>query len=156
MSGMTSALSNIVLANVTQGFQFYLYSVHCEDSNGDHIDSRFRRRFLFDNGFWDGLMKDMPAKEKADLRRVVFFSGSFFFSARPLPNLDPKSFPLTLPVGEMAEGDLIKIMKMEHYTAPSELSVGASDAKPGEVSFDKRCSNCAKAFVDIGSLLQHW
>jgi hypothetical protein len=101
-------------------------------------------------------MKDMPTKEKADLRRVVFFSGSFFFSGRPLPNLDPKSFPLTLTVGEKAEGDIIKIMKMEHYTAPIELSVGASDTKPGEVSFDKRCGDCAKAFADVGSLLQHW
>jgi hypothetical protein len=120
------------------------------------MDSRHRRRFLFDEGFWNGLAGDMPEKEKNDLRRVVFFSGSFFFSGRPVRGLEPESLPLTLPVGEKAEGDSIRVMQMVHYLAPHEIRAGKAESKPNEVSFDKRCSNCAKGFADVGSLLQHW
>ena len=158
MSGLKKCLSNVILADITEGFQFYLYSVNCEDANGDSMDSRHRRRFLFDLGFWNGMLKDMPEKEKNDLRRIVFFNGSFFFSGRPLAGLEPDKLPLTLPVDEKAEGDSIKIMQMVHYLAPKELQKGKpiNDINADEVAFDKRCANCAKAFADIGSLLQHW
>jgi hypothetical protein len=156
MSGLKSCLSNIILADVTDGFQFYLYSVNCEDANGDAMDSRHRRKFLFDLGFWDGMQKDMPEKEKDDLKRIVFFSGSFFFSGRPIAGLEPDKLPLELHVDEKAEGDSIRIMQMVHYLAPLELKPKATGVKADEVAFDKRCSNCAKAFADVGSLLQHW
>jgi hypothetical protein len=149
-------LSNIILADVTQGFQFFLYSIDCQDAKGEQIDSRHRRRFLFDLGFWDGVLKDMPAKDKEDLRRVVFFSGSFFFSGRQIPGLDAGSFPMELPVGDKAEGDSIRIVKFEHYLAPAELTTSMEQLKTGDIAFDKRCANCTKAFVDVGSLLQHW
>jgi hypothetical protein len=157
MTGMTTALSNIILASVTPGFQFYLYSVNCQDSNGDVIDSRHRRKFLFDIGFWDGVVKDMPAKEKDDMKRVVFFNGSFCFSGRRIDELEPDKLPLRLPTGEKAEGDQITVMQMVHYLAPTELQQAPPEStKPEEISFDNRCSNCTKAFADVGSLLQHW
>jgi hypothetical protein len=62
LSGMKSCISNIILANVSPSFQFYLYSVNCVDANGDSIDSRYRRKFLFDTGLWDGFLKTMPEK----------------------------------------------------------------------------------------------
>jgi hypothetical protein len=102
------------------------------------------------------MQKDMPEKEKSDLKRIVFFSGSFFFSGRPIAGLEPDKLPLELHVDEKAEGDSIRIMQMVHYLAPLELKPEAAGAKPDEVAFDKRCSNCAKAFADVGSLLQHW
>eukprot|EP00934_Nitzschia_sp_Nitz4_P001230 Nitzschia sp. Nitz4//scaffold129_size63868//31071//34237//NITZ4_006199-RA/size63868-augustus-gene-0.56-mRNA-1//-1//CDS//3329534905//1230//frame0 len=154
LSQMQSALSNIILATVTQGFQFYLYSVQATDVNGDPIESLFRRRFLFNLGFWDGLLKDMPDKEKKDLRRVVFFLGSFFFSARPIEALE--NLPVALPVGGQADGDSIHIVKMEHYLPPKELKVPVSaPSQRDQIAFDQRCAGCAKAFVDVGSLLQH-
>ena len=156
LSGLKSCISNIILADVTQGFQFYLYSVACIDANGDNIDSRHRRKFLFDIGFWDGLLKDMPEKEKEDLKRVVFFSGSFFFTARPVPGLEPSNLPRALPVNEKAEGDTIQVQQSMHYLAPTELKQAAQAVGKNEVAFDKRCSDCTKAFADIGSLLQHW
>jgi hypothetical protein len=120
------------------------------------MDSRYRRRFLFEHGFWDGFLKDMPTKEKEDLRRVVFFSGSFFFSARPIPGLESDKLPMPLPTTEKAEGDTIQIQQVVHYLAPTELCPEKQVAGNSEVCFDKRCANCTKAFIDVGSLLQHW
>ena len=156
LSGITSCVSNIILADVSQGFQFYLYSVNCVDANGDSIDSRYRRKFLFDTGLWNGLLKDMPEKEKDDLKRVVFFSGSFFMSARPIAGLEPQMLPLQLPTNTSAEGETIRVQQCIHYLAPEELTQAKSATGQNELAFDKRCSNCAKAFPDVGSLLQHW
>lgn len=152
---MKSTLTNIILADVTPGFQFYLYSVKCEDSNGDVIDSRHRRKFLFDLGFWDGVVKDMPAKEKADLKRAVFFNGSFFFSARKIIALE--QLPFKLPTAEKAEGDQITVMQMLHYLAPDEIQPKKTVAtKPNEISFDNRCGDCTRAFATSDALLKHW
>jgi hypothetical protein len=156
LSGIKSCLSNIILANVNQGFQFYLYSVHCVDANGDMIDSRHRRKFLFDTGLWDGLLKDMPEKEKNDLKRVVVFSGSYFTTARPIAGLEPQILPLQLPTNASAEGDTIQVQQRIHYLAPKELTQAKAATGQNELAFDKRCSKCARAFPDVGSLLQHW
>ena len=89
MSGMQSCLSNVMQVDVSENFQFFLYSVAVENDQGEQIESRHRRKFLFDLGLWNGLLKDMPEKEKDDLRRVVFFQGSF--STRHEKSLDWKS-----------------------------------------------------------------
>ena len=157
MSGMTSCLSNVMQADVAENFQFFLYSVAAEDFNGDQVESRHRRKFLFDLGLWNGVLKEMPDKQKEDLRRVVFFQGSFFYSARRIPELEPDNLPMNLPLTDEAEGDTIKIMQVVHYTTPIELKTKESTStKVGEVSFDKRCNDCAKCFTDVGALLQHW
>jgi hypothetical protein len=96
----------------------------------------------------------MPEREKADLRRCVFFSGSYFFSSRAIPGIEPGSLPMELPVD--GEGDTIRIVKFEHYTAPTELTIPVDKINADEVGFDKRCADCTKAFADVGSLLQHW
>jgi len=145
-------------ADVSENFQFFLYSVAVEDSNGDQIESRHRRKFLFDLGLWNGLLKEMPDKEKEDLRRVVFFQGSFFYSARRIPGLEAEKLSKDLPLTQEAEGDTIKVMQVFHHVTPVELKTkrgAATTAKKGEVSFDKRCSDCTKCFTDTGALLQH-
>lgn len=96
----------------------------------------------------------MAEKEKTDLRRVVFYSGSYFFSARAIPGIEPSSLPMELPID--AEGDTIRIMKCEQYSAPIELTTPMDKVNAGQVGFDKRCADCTKAFLDVGSLLQHW
>jgi len=145
-------------ADVSENFQFFLYSVAVEDSNGDQIESRHRRKFLFDLGLWNGLLKEMPDKEKEDLRRVVFFQGSFFYSARRIPGLEAEKLSKDLPLTQEAEGDTIKVMQVFHHVTPVELKTkrgAATTAKKGEVSFDKRCNDCTKCFTDTGALLQH-
>ncbi|KAG7355808.1 Piwi domain containing protein [Nitzschia inconspicua] len=159
MSGMNSVLSNIIMADVSPNFQFFLYPVQAVDSEGNHIESRLRRRFLFDTGLWDGLLQGMSAEEKEDFKRVIFFQGSFFFSARKIPGLEPEKLPVDLPLPvEKSEGDQIKVMQLMHYVTPIELQfkdTARSPERDGEVSFDKRCADCTQAFRDIGSLLQH-
>ena len=157
LSGLESVLSNIVLAKLTENFQFYLYSVNCIDANGDLIDSRHRRKFLFDIGFWDGHFKDMPESEKLDWKRVIFFSGSFFFSGRPIPGFESNKLPLTLQTGSKSEGDTIEVRQAVHYISPLELKPETvTPVSKAEIKLDKRCANCTKAFQDVGALLQHW
>jgi len=153
---MKSVLTNIVLADISEGFHFFLYTVDCHDAFGKQIESIHRRRFLFDEGIWNGVLKDMPKKEQDDLRRSIFFSGSYLFSARKIPGIDPASLPMQLPVGDLGEGDCIRLVKFEHYTAPLELKKAAQTiSNAGEVKFDNRCANCTKAFPDMAGLLQH-
>jgi len=164
MSRMTSCLSNVMVADVCENFQFFLYSVAVVDDKGDQLESRHRRKFLFDLGLWNGLLKDMPAKEKEDLRRVVFFQGSFFYSARKIPRFEAENLPMSLPMTQDAEGDSINVVQVFHYVTPVELKTKESTSsaststktKDGELSFDKRCNDCAKCFTDVGALLQHW
>ena len=159
MSTMKSSLSNVILADVSEHFQFYLYSINVQDSNGEQIDSRHRRKFLFDEGFWDVMNAELSPKEKEDLRRVLFFQGSFFFSARKLQGLEPEKLPFQLPVpSEKAEGDSITVVQVIHYVTPLEFAEKGVDmsSKEGQVSFDKRCADCLKCFKDVGGLLQHW
>jgi len=141
---------------VTEGFQFLLYSLDYKDARGNPIDSMHRRRFLFNLGFWDALLRDMPSKEKEDLRRVVFFTGSFFFSARPIPGLDPASLPLPLAMDRQAEGDTIRLVKVEQYTAPVELTIPVESVGSNDIKADKRCGDCTKSFTDVASMIQHW
>ena len=145
-------------ADVCENFQFFLYSVAVENDHGEQIESRHRRKFLFDLGLWNGLLKDMPEKEKEDLKRIVFFQGSFFYAARKVPGLEPDKLPLSLPLTEDAEGDTIKVMQVIHYVTPLELKQQTSVKKEetDEISFDKRCNDCTRAFGDTGALLQHW
>ena len=163
MSRMKSCLSNVMEADVSDNFQFFMYSVAAVNDHDEQIESRHRRKFLFDLGLWNGLFKDLPDKEKEDLKRVVFFQGSFFYSARKMPGLEPDKLPLNLPLSEEAEGDCIKVVQVIHYEAPVELtpakgSTAAGDKKPGagDIAFDKRCNDCTRAFADTGALLQHW
>ena len=58
-------------------------------------------------------------KEKEDLKRVIFFNGSFFFSGRRIDALN--NLPMKLPTTEKAEGDEMTVMQMIHYLAPNEL-----------------------------------
>lgn len=162
MSRMKSCISNVMEADVSDNFQFFMYSVAVVNDHEEQIDSRHRRMFLFDLGLWNGLLKDLPDKEKEDLKRVVFFQGSFFYSARKIPGLEPDKLPLNLPLSEEAEGDCIKVVQVMHYEAPVELtpakaSAAAGDKKPGagDIAFDKRCNDCTRAFADTGALLQH-
>jgi hypothetical protein len=111
---------------------------------------------LFNLGLWDGLLKEMPEKEKDDLRKVVFFSGRFFFSARVIPGAEPDKLPMYLPLDDKADGDSMRVVKLEHYTAPQELTTSIDQVGSDQIKVDKRCADCTRAFVDIGSLLQHW
>ncbi|KAL3908021.1 MAG: hypothetical protein SGARI_003256, partial [Bacillariaceae sp.] len=137
MTDMTSVLSNVIMADVSEHFQFFMYSVQCQDEQGNPIDSRHRRKFLFDLGFWNGLLVDMDPKEKEDLRRVVFFQGSLFYCARRVPGLEAEklagtnSVLLPTPI-EQTGGETIRVMQVVHYLKPLELQFAESGAAVGK------------------------
>jgi hypothetical protein len=157
LSGIKSCVSNIIMSNISPAFEFYQYSIDFQDCNGRPIDSRHRKKFLFDHAFWDGYLKDMPPKEKEDLKRVVFFCGTFFFSARPIPGLEAGKLPLPLPADPLvAEGDTATIKHAFHYLAPKELQTVGPAVADHELALENRCKDCTRCFGDYGSLLQHW
>ena len=151
------------------------------------IDSRRRRYELFKLGLFHpvkGLLARLGVseKERRDLERVVFFQGSFFFSARTVPGLD--GLPRTL-VGEKAaeqgdargeipvsqNGDSFRVVTVKCLTAPSQLAgraapaaaaaASASSSSAGQdpgainVAADCRCDGCTNAFSSIEALLSH-
>jgi hypothetical protein len=123
------------------------------------LESRQRRKQLFENGMWDGLLKNMSKKDKEDLRRVVFFQGAFCFSGRPIPELDASQLPVTICDGSMSDGDVMKILEVFHYISPTEFQNDGllpSKSKETDISCDLRCAGCTKAFTDLNALMQHW
>jgi hypothetical protein len=138
-------------------FSFYQYSIDATDHEEKKIDSRGRRMELFQHGVWHSLLIDMPTKEKNDLKRVVFFTSSLCFSARPIPGLEASKLPIDLAPDGNREGDTMKIVDVTKFTIPKELPKKRSTASDQEsdLSFDLRCSNCVQAFRDTQSLLQH-
>lgn len=102
------------------------------------------------------MLKDLPKKKKADLERVIFFAGSFFYTARPIPGLEFAKLPLEILAGETSDGDSFSIQRVFHYKAPSILTTPvALVAGKNEVILDNRCQDCVKAFHDVRGILQH-
>eukprot|EP00980_Cylindrotheca_fusiformis_P011868 scaffold2818_cov59-Cylindrotheca_fusiformis.AAC.3 len=116
---LSSCTTNMVPAEATEGFQFFLYTVNIKESNGEQMESRHRRKELFDIGFWDNLLKGLPNAEKKDLRRAVYFSGSYFCSGRPIPGLEQEKLPVSLPLGKAGElGETVEIVQLLILGAP--------------------------------------
>jgi len=148
-------MTNVILADVTENFSFYQYSIDCRDRRDQAIESLTRRKTLFDIALWDTVLRDMPRSEKEDLKRVVFFVGSYFFSARPIPGLEGSKLPLDILNGSSTDGDRFRCSQVFHFTAPHEITEDYDPRKPGEIAFDTRCGGCTKAFDNTNALLQH-
>lgn len=161
----TEALSNLILAQVTANFRFYQYGLSGVSRDGKAIDSRRRRQELFHRGVFDqetGVLarNSMKRKEIENIQRVVFFEGSFFFSARKIPFLEEKmdlvgaSESGKLPT--MSNGDTMSVTNIMSFKAPEAITpdepVKTSDS---EIAVDKRCGECPKAFADVEGLLAH-
>ncbi|CAJ1932904.1 unnamed protein product [Cylindrotheca closterium] len=154
LSGIQACTTNILKAEVTEGFHFYEYSIHAEDSSGEIVDSPRRRRFLFNVGFWENLLKDLPKKQKDDFRKVVFFNGSTFYSGRPIPGLEDSSFPKTLDLGDRGEGDIMQVIRVRKLLAPAEVQVTRPEQNQNKVIFDRRIADGTKSFPDYKATLQ--
>ena len=87
------ALSNLIPCSISSNFVFYQYGIECINKKGKEIDSRSRRGVLFNMGMFgpDGYLarncNGMSKKEIEDLRRVLFYQGSYLLSARPIPGV---------------------------------------------------------------------
>ena len=122
---------------------FYLYSIEAHNNNGNAIDSLTRRGALFNEAIWKTLLKDKPRAEKESLERVVFFSGSFFFSAKPLPGLEPTNLPRQILSGteKGADGDTFTVQRVWHYTPPKILKEPVAQTSKGSALVDHRCAD---------------
>lgn len=171
----TQASTNMLFADVSPNFKFCVYGVDCKTISDKQIDSRGRRQELFYQGLFDsknGLLPQlgMEAKEIENLKRVVFFEGSSFFSARPVPGLEPENLPRQL-VGTKESGndginvfvsdngDSLQITNYQCRKAPTQVTGEAAKPQAAEktdsVPVDRRCSDCTKAFADLPALLSH-
>ncbi|KAL3930479.1 MAG: hypothetical protein SGBAC_011749, partial [Bacillariaceae sp.] len=158
LSGMQACTTNILKAELTEGFHFYQYSINAQNSSGEVIESSYRRRFLFNVGFWDGLLRDLPRNEKNDLRKVVFFNGSTFYSGRSIRGLEAASLddsPYEMNFGDRGEGDTMQVIGVKKLLAPIELQTPRTDHGPNEVRFDNRTANARRSFQDQQALLQY-
>jgi hypothetical protein len=152
-------LTNILPAKLTENFCFYLYTIDTVDKNDKLIDSRSRRLELFGLGFWDGLMSGLSPADKKEMRRMVFFAGSFFYSAREIPGLESANLPRTLCDGSATGGDVMRCLDVKRFTTPTcLLPPTAPVVTQGleEVRLDPfRCNNCARTFSIDSDMLQH-
>ena len=109
------------------------------------------------------MLKEEPQTKKNDLRRIVFFAGSFFFSARPIPGLEKNKLPVHLVREDETEGDIMACVAVTHFDAPSSLLSNQGHQQQqtveqhlGQLSFDQYCcGSCSKSFPDADSMLQH-
>merc|ERR1719162_1615055 len=100
-----------------ENFSFHQYSIDCRERRDNAIESLSRRKTLFEIAIWDTVLKDMPRAEKEDLKRVVFFVGSYFFSARPILGLESHKLPLEILNGSTTDGDSFRCSQSFHFTA---------------------------------------
>ena len=158
----------MILAAVSQTFNFYMYTVDAKHKDDGEIESRSRKATLFRRAIFNKLFQNRPDAEKNHLKRMIFFQGSYFFSARPIEELEGKGkLPRLLLDGTEDGGDTFRVVSRHHFKAPKVLSetivetivetIGAqpfgSDDNP--LSFDSRCADCSKGFSSPDQLMQH-
>ena len=119
------------------------------------MEQRWVRQTLFNVGIWDNLLSDMPAEEKDDLKRVVFFQGSFAFAGRPIPGLEPENLRYEL-VGT-GDGKTMFIEGVKHFGPPAEVaSTVVKGTAPDELTVDTfRCQQCNRSFATENQMRQH-
>lgn len=166
------ALSNLIMANVTHHFKFFQYGLDASTMSGTMIDSRRRRSELFYQGLFQskGLLarNGMSSKDIDDLKRVVFFEGSFCFSARPIPGLKQEELPRVLVGSKERDldgeipmsdnGDHMTVTNCSSYGAPVSI-VGPKKKIPSkesqDITIDKRCSECTQGFSSLEGVMAH-
>lgn len=180
----TECLSNLMITSITPNFQFHQYGLDAVSNTNGPVDSRRRRQELLQLGLFgdQGLLRrnGMSPKDVESLKRVVFFEGSFIFSARPIPGLERDTLPRDI-VGSkstgseeelplMDNGDSMTVTNWSAFTVPNLLrppqppKPACTPVKPPEkektasnatVNVSLRCADCTKAFTDLNGLKTH-
>lgn len=120
------------------------------------MDSRYRRAYLFNEAIFNKLLKDMTKNEKKQMKEVTFFQGSYFFSARPIPGLEPDKLPLRDPLLVTESGESFTVLSVTHFTKPKCFDGITYGLLDDEVAFDCQCKECPRrSFPTVEELLQH-
>lgn len=114
------------------------------------IDSRRRRMELF----LDGMKQLLGMSQWKLCQRSVFFEGSFCYSSQPIPHLTPDKLPLPLYTNTET-GDAMTVTHVSAFTPPTCLQATSAKKQDDELSIDRRCKDCTKAFPDVTALLSH-
>merc|ERR1712238_229768 len=115
-----------------------------------------------------GARNGMSSKDIDDLKRVVFFEGSFCFSARPIPGLKQEELPRVLVGSKERDldgeipmsdnGDHMIVTNCSSYGAPVSI-VGPKKKIPSkesqDITIDKRCSECTQGFSSLEGVMAH-
>lgn len=119
------------------------------------MEQRWVRQKLFNVGIWNNLLSAMPADEKEDLKRVVFFQGSFAFAGREIPQLEPDNLPFQLAGSD--DGYTMVIESSKHFGPPDEVaSTVEQGTAPDELMVDTfRCQQCNRSFGTENHMRQH-
>lgn len=157
LSDLNKVLTNNIPVELGKNFSFYLYSVDCRDGNGEQVEQRWVRQNLFNVGVWDHLLENMSADEKEDLKRVVFFQGSFFFAGRAVPGLEHDNLPVELSRGNDQEGNTMTVTAVKHFGPPDEVASAARQGTSSdELTVDTfRCQQCNRSFSAEYHMVQH-
>lgn len=154
LSGIQKVKTNILQADLFANFDFYRYSVDVKDRKGRNIDSRSRRRSLFNTAIFNTLMKGYKTEDRKNLSRLVFFQGSSILSARPIPELDG-DLPFQILAGTTTEGDTFTIVQRFHFGRPEEFEERYQESKGDQIEMDCKCNECPRVFADGNSLIMH-
>lgn len=135
-------------------FSFYEYSFDSTSKDGKQIESLWRRKDLFMKGIFDSdLLADMSDRAKNDLKRLVFFAGSFCYSGVEIPGLEKEKLIVD---GSTTDGDTMRCAGVKQYGPPTELKVEAPSLSKQEIAIDAhRCADCTKSFASKENLLRH-
>lgn len=156
LRNLSEVMTNIINCDVSESISFYQYNVESMDAGGNLVESRGRRGNLFRVGLWDTILADMDPNEKEELKRLVYFTGSYFFSARPIPGLEKANLPREMVSGAETGGDSMTCVGVDHFGPPACLVPPAPPVPATNVRFDNfRCSDCTRTFATREALLQH-
>ena len=123
---------------------------------GKNIDSRSRRRFLFNTAIFKTLLKDKSNEDRKILSRLVYFQGSSFLSAVPIKELEEsKVWPLQILDGSTTGGETFTVKHKFRFGMPKEFGEVFQETKGNVITMDCCCNGCGCRFADGNSLIQH-
>jgi hypothetical protein len=141
-------------AILTKNFGFYMYTTDARQADGQPMDSRYRRAQLFHQAIFDTLLEKKTDKEKKNIKKMVVFEGSFFFSTMAIEGLEAEKLPLLLFTS--VEQETFTVNRVHRFKRPSSMRPGLRQPIMGtNLQLDCRCASCAGRFVNTQALLQH-
>jgi len=147
----------MILVDIKKDFKFYLYSLEYRNTQGNNVESRHRRTLLFFHGLNELLLKHLSKTKQEAIKRTIFFSGSYFFSSRPITGLVHQQIPREIVDGTTTEGDCVTVKNVRCFTAPEVLIRTHEDstAFPLEMLDESRCSDCSSTYRTLAAMLDH-
>jgi len=151
-----TAVTNIIPADITRNFHFYLYGLCCTSKAKNLDGSNAIHGKLFYHGI-ETLLREKMAYTQAqidDVLRVVFFEGSAVLSSRKIPGIEKSDLPF-LVYQDVQDGDTCTVTSFECFRAPTCLQNSLTIDENTMIGVDFRCAHCTTAFATQDALLSH-